>query len=153
MFTIIRDTKEKHPWDFTSSSVDEVVDQGLHTGDYTIEGLEHILCIERKKSVAEFATNCTEARFEREIIRMEKFTQRFIICEFSMNDVMAYPMGSTIPKSKWKKIRVRGPYICKRMSEIMVHNHIPIILAGTTFTAIDIATSIMKRVYDKHTAD
>jgi len=51
-FTIIVDTREQTPWTFDNYVV---ASQKLDTGDYSIQGLEHIFTIERKKSVSEIA--------------------------------------------------------------------------------------------------
>jgi len=150
MFNVIIDTKEQLPWQFTSVAVARTIRHKLPTGDYTIEGLEDELCIERKRNVAEFATNATEARFERELKRMAQFPYAFLIFEFGLEEINAYPMGSGVPKKMWRKLKVKGPYIHKRMSEIMINDRIPIILAGTTINAVSIATSIMKRVAEKY---
>ena len=47
-FNIIVDTREQKPWDFNDNF--NTTKAKLDTGDYSIEGLEHILCIERKCS-------------------------------------------------------------------------------------------------------
>ncbi len=60
-FNIIVDTREQQPWNFKTYGT---VSQKLDTGDYSIEGLENLVAIERKKSVNEFATNITEKRFK-----------------------------------------------------------------------------------------
>ena len=59
MFNVIIDTREKIPWDMASvcSSIDNVIIHKLDTGDYAIEGLEHTLCIERKKSICPIGRN------------------------------------------------------------------------------------------------
>ena len=44
---IIVDTREQQPWDF---EFHETAKAKLDTGDYSVEGLENILCIERKKA-------------------------------------------------------------------------------------------------------
>jgi ERCC4-type nuclease len=51
-FTIIVDTREQKPWSFENYTT---AIRKLDTGDYSIEGLEHLLCIERKRSVSEIA--------------------------------------------------------------------------------------------------
>ena len=53
-------------------------------------------------------------------------------------------------KKIWYKVRTRGPYIRKRISEILVLQNINVILAGSAFGAAEIATSIMKRVHEKY---
>ena len=152
-FTAIVDTREKDPWMLRSASIGERTIKKLDTGDYSIEGLESILCIERKKSVAEFAANSTEKRFKDELNRMLPFKYRFIILEFSISQIIDYPVGSNIPKSRWSNIGIRGPYIMKFISEIQVNYGINVIFAGSTENAEYTAVNIMKRVYERERAD
>jgi len=142
------DTREQTPWEIRSEKISDVRVRKLDTGDYTVLGLEDKLCIERKKSVSEVATNVTEKRFERELERMEAYPHSFLILEFSIDDVMAYPVGSNIPKSKWRKIRVRGPFIMKRLEEIMVRHNVTVVFCGDVDNAQMVGIGIMKRVYE-----
>ena len=57
-YKVIKDTREQNGWFFTpyeKCSGMEV--KTLHTGDYTLEGFEDVVCIERKGCVAEIAMN------------------------------------------------------------------------------------------------
>ena len=86
-FVVIRDTREhkNKGWYFKESEFCQgMVEKKLDTGDYSIEGLEDVLCIERKASVSEIAANLVDKRFDRELDRMESFKYRFLILEFSL---------------------------------------------------------------------
>ena len=75
-FTIIVDTREQHPWElkhYTTAS------RKLDTGDYSVEGFENILCIERKYSISEFVNNMGEKRFKDVLERMQPYQYSFII--------------------------------------------------------------------------
>ena len=67
-FLIIRDTREKPEFGFFYEE-DEycagTVKAKLDYGDYSIEGLQSRIAIERKESVSEIANNFTEDRFWR----------------------------------------------------------------------------------------
>ena len=102
-FNIIIDTREQQAWEFPRHST---ANKKLDTGDYSLGGLEDILCIERKKSVSEIASNITEKRFEDVLERMTKYKYTYMIFEFSLTDVLMYPQGSEIPRHKWKYIRI-----------------------------------------------
>jgi len=149
-FTVIRDTREKvGVWDFSeSASIAETIERKLDTGDYSILGLEHILCIERKKSVAEFATNVNQPRFAQELKRMEKFPYKYIICEFPMSRIIEFPEGSGIPFPLLNQIKLSPQYFMRRVSEIQVINNINIIFAGSVDNGKYAAGNIMKRVYE-----
>lgn len=150
-FDILIDTKEKIPWEFTDASyVDNIEHVHLDTGDYTIVGFEDTLCIERKRSVAEFAKNITEERFKRELERMREFPHKFIIFEFNYSHIDDYPLGSSIPKAKHKHIRVKGPFIRAAIARMEVEYGIHVIPCGHAAYAEEKAGNIMKEIYRKY---
>ena len=148
-FTVIRDTREKNGWYFKETEYCQgMLEQKLDTGDYSIEGLEDTLCIERKGCVSELANNIVDKRFDRELERMAGFKYKFIILEFSVDDILAFPVGSEIPKKTWSKIRITGRFILKRLSEIQTKYGIHVIPCGNNLAAWHMANSIIKRVFD-----
>ena len=74
-FHIIIDTREQQPWSFEHHVTSN---EKLDTGDYSVKGLEEILCIERKKSVSEIANNITEKRFK-DVIESLHYIYYFIL--------------------------------------------------------------------------
>jgi ERCC4-type nuclease len=149
MFDVIVDTREQTPWTFASSTViDNIVHRKLDTGDYSVVGFEDVLCIERKKSVAEIATNITEDRFKRAMERMAQFKYKFLLLEFSYYQIDQYPEGSNIPKWKQSKTVVTGAFIMRRLVEIQVQHDIHVIACGNAQYAEYMAEKIMKRVYE-----
>jgi ERCC4-type nuclease len=141
---IIIDTREQQPWDFPEY---ETVRGTVKTGDYSIEGMEETICIERKKSVSELAGNITKKRFFNELDRMEPFSQKFLILEFSQSDVARYPMGAGLPRRVIRKIRVKGPYILKVLGQIEEEYGITIIYAGNRANAMEIAQELLEQTY------
>lgn len=109
---ILQDTRERTPWDFTFYGYEQKV-QGLKTGDYAIEGYEHLCCIERKRTSGEIAINLGSKKepFMKEIARMQEFKHRFIICEFSEETLMKFPYEAGIPKSMIPRIKISKNYI------------------------------------------
>ncbi len=144
-FNIIIDTREQQAWEFPRHST---ANKKLDTGDYSLSGLEDILCIERKKSVSEIASNITEKRFEDVLERMTKYKYTYMIFEFSLTDVLMYPQGSEIPRHKWKYIRISPNFILKKLSEYMVNYNIKIIFGDSPKNAEKIAMALMRRVYE-----
>ncbi len=132
MFKVLVDTREKTPWFFaTSDYCSGCVKQNLPTGDYTIEGYEHLVCVERKKSVTEIANNIVDERWDRELVRLEKFKYAYIVLEFTTDNVMEYPIGTKIPKRVQDKIKVTGSYIMHKLVGYMIkYPNIKIIFAG-----------------------
>lgn len=146
-FTIIVDTREQTPWTFGSHAKSC---HKLDTGDYSIEGLEHLLAIERKKSVSEFATNLSEKRFNDVLERLSKIKHSYIIFEFNLDDIYNFPIGSNIPKKLWDKLRISGNFILKRLLEIQLQYNIQIVFCGNASNAERFASSLMKRIYEKY---
>ena len=144
-FNIVIDTREQQAWEFPRHST---ANKKLDTGDYSLGGLEDILCIERKKSVSEIASNITEKRFEDVLERMTKYKYTYMIFEFSLTDVLMYPQGSEIPRHKWKYIRISPNFILKKLSEYMVNYNIKIIFGDSPKNAEKIAMALMRRVYE-----
>lgn len=143
-FTIIIDTREQKPWNFEHHAK---ANHKLDTGDYSIEGLENLLAIERKRNVAEFANNITEKRFVDVVERLSKMQYAFILFEFDMDQVMSYPIGSDIPKRLWDKIRISPAFLLKHIVDLQITHNIKIVFCGNSDNAEKMALSIMRRVY------
>lgn len=155
MFNVVIDTREKKPLDFANASVDigRAVVEKLHEGDYAIVGLKHLLRIERKAKVSELAGNITDPSYINSNLRAEfqrmmdlEIPYRFLLLEFDVEDIVSYPYGSDIPKSRWKKIRTRAPLIFKFLAEMEIDYNVRVIYAGNRENATRLATNIMKRV-------
>lgn len=148
-YVVIRDTREKdnNGWFWRKSKYCAgTVDGTMPTGDYTLEGMEDYLIIERKGSIAEWAKNINEARFARELERLDAVQHPWILLEFTMRDIMNYPVGSSIPRYKWKSLKFRGSYILKRTTEIMMQHRAKIILCGDS--GKETASNIFKRTVE-----
>ena len=68
--------------------------------------------------------------------------------EFSIDDILSFPVGSEIPKKTWSKIRITGRFILKRLSEIQTKYGIHVVPCGNNLAAWHMANSIIKRVFD-----
>lgn len=109
---IIKDTREQKGWEF--DEFNEFTVGTLKTGDYTVEGYEDVLCVERKGTFGELAGNLTEKRFWNEIDRMGSFKYAYVICEFELKDIMMYPYNMGKLQSK---IKVTGPFLLRKIIE------------------------------------
>lgn len=143
-FVIIVDTREQKPWNFQYQAT---ANHKLDTGDYSIEGLQHLLAIERKRNVAEIANNITEKRFKDVIDRLSKIKYSFLLLEFDLEDVMRYPIGSDIPKRLWDKIRISPAFILKHLTDLQIDHNIKILFCGNSTNAEKMALSIMRKVH------
>lgn len=144
-FKVIIDTREQQPWIFERTTAEN---KKLDTGDYSVEGYENILCIERKKSVSEIANNITESRFKDVIERMNSYKYAFLILEFNLNDIYRYPVGSNVPKHMWNKIKISSGFIIKNLLELQLKNNIKVLFCDNAINASKIALSLMKKVYE-----
>lgn len=146
---VIVDTREQTPFHFTSSKIDEVINRKLDTGDYSIEGLEDKLCIERKHTVNEFYGNVTKDRFWREMERMKDYKYRFMVFEFGVTDIEMFPHGSDLPKSVIAKMKISSAYLMKCIARIQTEYDIHVLFAGNVDNAVCLTTNIMKAVYER----
>lgn len=105
-FKIVVDTREGAPWFFkglqTNASEGRIplvvmtTTKGLRTGDYSIEGLEDQVCIERK-SVQDLymSVSAERGRFEREFERMSAMRWAGVIVEGDLHSIAYNPPPRT----------------------------------------------------------
>lgn len=157
-YTVIKDTREQDGYTFDKFhgkyfSCNGMIERKLDTGDYSLLGFEDKLCIERKASVSELAGNLgkDKKRFMAEIDRMTDFDFKFLVLEFSLEDVMNFPEGSDIPESKWSQIRITNKYMLKMLIEFQMYDRIHVIFCGNRKNAKLVVNSILKRVNEFYT--
>jgi ERCC4-type nuclease len=98
--TAIVDTREQDPLDLSPLTS---IRGTLPTGDYTIQGLEHLVCIERK-SLPDLlgCVGSERERFDREVHRM-----------------LAYPVRVLLVESTWPEIEL-GQWKSKITSQAVI---------------------------------
>ena len=143
-FTIIIDTREQQPWLFENYAQ---ANRKLDAGDYSIEGLETVLSIERKKSVSEIANNIVEPRFKDAISRLAQLKYSFLLLEFDIEDVLNYPVGSTLPRKLWDKVKVSPSFLMKHVLDWQIVHNIHVMFCGDSLSANKTAEYILKKVY------
>jgi hypothetical protein len=150
-FVVIQDTREKNGWNFDIyDSCIGTLTKGLKTGDYTIEGREDFLIIERKATTAELALNLGKKRiqFEAELERMTAFRHAYIVCEFSESRLMQFPKGSTIPRRRWRYLRMNGKFMRRKMHEYEEKYGVEIIFCEDRHSAEEKAVEIFEDILD-----
>ena len=152
-YTVIKDTREQDGYTFEKftsryHSCAGMILRKLDTGDYSLEGLEEEVCIERKGRISELAINLgkDKHRFMREIERMKDFPFRFLVLEFSLEDVMDFPERSDIPEENWDSLKITNKYILKMLIEFQMYDNIHVIFCGNKKNAKLVVSSILKRV-------
>jgi hypothetical protein len=125
----------------------------LDTGDYTMEGLEHKLCVERKASIEEMASNLgadNKERFERELQRMTKYEHKYLVLEFPLQDLLDYPNNSSLPEEIKKKLKLSGKYILKKLIEFQLNYGVHIVFCEDKVAAFFFVASLFKRCSEKY---
>lgn len=157
-FTVIRDDREKagHGWTFgplTEQGVElcrgtEI--RRLATADYTLDGFEDVLAIERKANIAEFVKSITDRNFELELRRMESIDVAQVILEFGIVDLMNWPKSAGLSPYVTRKLPFQGSGVLLSMfSSLMVaHPHIGFTFAE--FYGRDLALKLFKRTIEIH---
>lgn len=143
-FTVVVDTREQQPWSFDNYTK---ANRKLDTGDYSVEGLETVLAIERKKSINEIANNIIESRFKDVIDRLSKMKYAYILLEFDLDNVLSYPIGSSLPKHMWNKVKISPSFIMKHILEWQMFHNIKVVFCGGPTNAEKMAEFIMNKVY------
>lgn len=152
-YTVIKDTREQNGYYFpTNIFCDGVIDKKLDTGDYSIAGLEDKLCIERKGCIEELAINLGQKKypFMAEIERMTKFPHKFIILEFSLDDLLKFPEDTRIPVENKNALKITGKYMLKCLIEFQLYENINVLFCDNKFSAFVTVCSIMKRVNEMY---
>lgn len=101
-FTVIQDTREQTPWTFQGLKCDSpyqdrdlivpVKVQALKTGDYSIEGMEQRICLERKSLADLYSTlGQHRQRFQAEFERMAEFQYAALVIEADWLQICAAP--------------------------------------------------------------
>lgn len=145
---IIRDTRERHGWDFYLHDV-ELISEKLDCGDYTTELLKDFVVIERKATATEIANNLgkkvAKARFYREFDRMKDFHKAYIVCEFPESDVYEFPRNSGMSEAKLARVRMNGNYLRKLISQIeMDYNNVEVVFCSNRDNAEEFTYDILQ---------
>lgn len=136
-FKIIQDTREQQPFQFIiGKECESVVVKKLNVADYTLEGYEDTVLIERKLSVSELSNNMVGKdyeRFNKELIKLNMVPHAYVLLEFTASDVLQYPWGEkSLPLSVKRRIKITGKFILKRIvQEQMKFPNIRFVFAGT----------------------
>lgn len=143
---VLIDTREQKPFSFDGSVFKETEVRKLEYGDYCLAGLEHKLFIERKATVVEIASNVVEQRFKNLIEKIRDYKWKFLICEFSYDQILMFPDGAGIPEFRKKQVKVSPAFILAYLSTLMVRYGINVAMCGNKEAANAVCIDILKRV-------
>jgi len=136
--TIVIDTREQKPYVFTSGRVGSVK-KALPAGDYSLEGFESQVAIERK-TLSDLVSTVvhSQERFKRELKKLLEYKYAFIVAECSIEDIILHRYRSKVsPKA-----------LLGILSAIMV-DYIPIYFAGNRQCAIVLVEALLLRCYKR----
>lgn len=153
-FTVIKDTREQDGYHFTEfNTCAGMIEQKLDTGDYSIVGMEDKVCIERKGCVEELAINLGQKKhpFLAEIDRMESFHHKFLVLEFSVEDLLKFPQESRIPIKNKSAVKITGRYMMKCLIEFQLYHGVHVLFCGDKHNAFLTVSSIFKRINEMYT--
>ncbi len=87
--TIIIDSREKEPYSFKGCGV-QVIRRALPAGDYSIEGHEQSVAVERK-TLEDFVSTVirSRGRFYKELRRFSSYDSACVVVEADLHDILA----------------------------------------------------------------
>jgi len=133
---IVIDTREKKPYAFNSARVGSVK-KALPAGDYSLEGYENQVVIERK-TLTDFISTVVhnKPRFQAELLKLKNYKFAWIILESSIEEIFQEQYRSAIkPKALFE------------MSVAIHIQYIPILFCGNRPCAIKIVESLLVNCY------
>jgi hypothetical protein len=126
----------------------------LDAGDYSIEGMEHILAIERKSTSGELYGNLAKTsmkeRFYRELDKLSKIQKAIILCEFPESHIFSFPNDSGIPECKKKYIRGGSGFFRKLLHEVMDNYDIEFVYCENKIEAEKYAAQLIRDTWVEH---
>jgi ERCC4-type nuclease len=150
--TIIIDTREKAPWDFEGDDrFESVLYQKLHAGDYSIQGMEEIIIIERKATADELFTNFTKnkERILAEFERSRGYKFRIMIIEETCEQILN-PQAYYINRKHINKQSPSMPpaVVATNLTKLMLDYGVYVIFAGDK--ASSMARGILLHAFELH---
>lgn len=147
---LLIDTREKNPYDFsTDDAFLEIKHTKLDAGDYSIEGMEHIIVIERKASVDELFVNFTKdkERIQAEFERLKDHKFKVLVVEETWDDIIN-PYKYYINKKKINKQSPKMPVavVASNLTNLMLEHGVHVIFGGTR--AQSIVRGLLLRAYE-----
>lgn len=127
------DTREQAPLDLLIPCREVKLD----TGDYSVVGLENLICIERK-SLPDLVACCgrERERFERCIQRMRGYETRVLVVETSWGAIQLGQWQAQNNRSKMTPSHVKG-------SLYSWMRHVSVVIAGDRYNASSIISGVL----------
>lgn len=149
---LLVDTRERLPYDFEGDDdFSEIKHCKIDAGDYSIEGLEHLIVIERKANADELYNNFTQNkdRIYAEFERLRDHKIKIIMIEQSCEDI-CNPRNYYINKKGLNKASVNMPVavVAANLNTLMLEYGVQVIFAGPK--ARSMTKNILLAAYKLH---
>lgn len=147
---IIKDSREHegHGYDYPEDDTFAGTKiEKLSVGDYAVDGLQHLIFIDRKKTSSELANNISEARFEKLLQKASKYKYRYLLMEFDLEDIYQFPLNSGIPVRFFKRCKIKPAFLASYLARIAIDYDINLIFAGNAEQAEKFCYALLKRIY------
>ena len=143
---VIIDTRERKPFQLEFYGYN-VIHKKLHTCDYSIEGLENFITIDRKASISEVVQNLFYGytRFKKEMIRCLDIENAFLVLEFPFEYVSIFPHSSGIPKRKWQGLRATTEGIINKLDLIYTSYGVKTIFCDSRLEAEQVTVKLLNK--------
>ena len=135
----IVDSREQEPYEFDPETV-EVKRHALNAGDYSLEGFEDQVCIERK-SLADYVQSVIKQRdrFLKEVKKLSEIPHSCIVVECDLSDIMGKRYRSGVHPNS-----VLGATL-----SLLIDHNIPVCFCSDRQLARTFTEMYLKRVYRK----
>lgn len=147
---IIQDTREKQAVNLDIYGYETVIAK-LDVGDYSVEGMESQIFIERKASTGELSNNLGKKKdvFFRELERAKDIPFKYIVCEFSYDDILCFPENSKIPPAKRRFVRMNPGFIISSINKIQEKYDVVFYFCGSKDNATQKIAEIIEECLKK----
>lgn len=136
---VLVDTREKKPWAFPLDGF-AVQRRTLTTGDYSLDGYEDVVSIERKSLGDLVQTVIVNwIRFRKELYRLAGMDHAIIAAECSLSDIAA----------RRYEMEVEPARVMARLHEIVIDHGIPVMFWGDAVFAEQQAAAWLKMVWKR----
>jgi hypothetical protein len=96
--------------------------------------------------VSELANNLGREyeRFLREFERMQKFKEKYVLCEFTLEELIEYPRGAKLPAYLLKSVKMNGKFMLIRVNELENKYNVKFIFCKNKIEAEQTAFELFK---------
>lgn len=142
---VIVDSREQRPWDLAKFGCETKVCK-LYTGDYSVEGMEEFISIERK-SFGDFmgTMGAGRKRFAAAVGRMLEIPYRAIVVEATYQEIADGAMLNTLPYTQQRRLT---PNHALGYADSLTMQGVPVMLVGKKYAPLQ-AYNLMRHAYNR----